>query len=146
MRKDRLCLLLLFSALLLSSCSSAKECSTEEDYTIEYFTGGGFTGMDRGMTIECSGRVVMWDRMPNAGKEITDSLLLKSAVRKRFDALMNDPLVFGYSKIAPGNHSTTLILTKPGKHTVITYDSSEPPADLPSPVRAILSEITTIHK
>jgi len=146
MRRHREFLLLLFSALLLSSCSSARECSTEEQYTIEYFTGGGFTGMDRGVTIQCSGRVVLWDRQPNATKVVTDSLLLSSSRRETFDALMNDPSVFAYAKNAPANFSATLELTKAGKHTVITYNPSEPPADLPQPVRAILAAVATIKK
>jgi len=146
MRRHREFLLLLFSALLFSSCSSARECTTQEQYTIEYFTGGGFTGMDRGMTIQCNGRVVMWDRKPNAAKVVTDSLLLSSSRRETFDALMNDPSVFAYAKSAPANFSATLTLTRDGRHTVITYNPSEPPADLPQPVRAILSAIATIQK
>ena len=133
-------------ALVLSSCSSAKECSPQDAYTIEYSNGGGVTGMERGMTIDCSGRVTMWDKNVNSPRVSTDSLVLKSSSRKALAACMADAAVYAYTKNDVGNYTTRLVLTKNDQHTVIAYPSSTPPADLPASIQKILSEISSIHK
>lgn len=102
--------------------------------------------MARGMTIECSGWVKLWDRKLNSPKEITDSLRVKSSTREKLAACMADAATYSYSRNDAGNYTATLTLTKQDQHTVITYPSQAPPADLPASVKIILSEISSIHK
>jgi hypothetical protein len=133
-------------ACFVASCSSARDCSQENNYRIDYFTGGGFTGFEKGMTIECSGWVKLWEKKLNSPREITDSLLLKSSDRKKFDEIMNDTALFEYSAKEVSNHTATLIISKREKTTTIAYRSSDAPPDLPAVIRDLLTEITKIHK
>lgn len=136
----------LLPACLFASCSSARECTSEDNYRIEYFTGGGFTGVERGMTIECSGTVHMWERKVNEARVVTDSLTLNTSSLKIFDTAMNDTTVFSYARKDASNHTATLTLSKRNRNNSISYNSTAAPADLPASVRAILAEIITIHK
>lgn len=138
---------LLLTACLLSSCTSSRQCAPEDAYRIEYFTGGGFTGFEQGTTLECSGRLIFWERRPGSGQQIKDSLLLHSTDRKKFDTLMNDSSLFTYAKQESGNLTTTLILSKGEKTTRVAWPTSSAlPADLPASMQAIITEITSVHK
>ena len=133
-------------ACVAASCSSARECSQEDNYRIDYFTGGGFTGFEKGMTIDCSGRVKLWEKKLNSPREITDSLLLKSSDRKKIDEIMNDTSLFEYSAKEVSNHTATLIISKREKTMTIAWRSSDAPPDLPASIRSLLTEINKIQK
>jgi hypothetical protein len=133
-------------AFVFSACTSVRECSQENTYRIEYSTGGGFTGLEHGMTIECTGWVKFWEKRLNADRANTDSLILTSSTLRKLDAFMSDPAVFGYSMKEAGNVTTTLSVSKAGKLNVVSYGASRPPTDLPASMRGILTEINTLHK
>lgn len=130
---------------LSSSCSSSKSCSQEKYYRIDYFSGGGFTGMEKGLTIECNGWLKNWERKLNPKKEILDSLILDSSTMQKIDKLMKDSEIFSYKMNNISNYTTTLILSNQEKKNIVSYNSSDVPIDLPKSIKAILSEIEKIN-
>lgn len=128
------------------ACSSERSCSEEKDYRIEYSTRGGFTGMEKGVTIDCNGWVKWWERKLNSPKEVIDSLQADPSVMIKFDKIMSDGKLFDFTMDHIGNHTATLVLSKQNRIHAISYNSSENTSHFPESIQTILSEIEKINK
>ncbi|MDP1817543.1 MAG: hypothetical protein Q8K92_23995 [Leadbetterella sp.] len=144
MHKTITILTLLSFIFITTACSQSTNCTKDNSYRIDYFSGGGFTGMERGVTIDCNGWLKKWERKLNSSKTILDSLALSSSAMKNISNAMKDSNIYNYyfNKIA--NYTTSIVLTNQNKVHTISYSSSEVPADLPNSIKAILIEIEKI--
>lgn len=136
-------LLFLFA---IFNCSSIRECIEGERYLIEYSTGGGFTGFERGLTIQCTGKVKFWERKLDQKKNETDSLFLSSSQLGVLDAAIRDKNIFSYKMEKPGNYTALLKLIYEDKTNNIKFNPAEVPSDMPIKVKTILNEIEKINK
>ena len=120
-------ILLAVSCLLTTNpaCSSERSCSEEKDYRIEYSTRGGFTGVEKGLTIDCNGWVKWRERKLNSPKKVIDSLQADASVMIKFDKIMMDENLFDFTMNHDGNHTATLVLSKQNRIHAISYNSSE---------------------
>jgi hypothetical protein len=132
--------------ILIYSCSTTGNCSTAGGYQINFSTGGGFTGIENGITINCNGRVLFWERRANSPSIVKDSLILQPEQLKRLDELMQNPDLLTYSHTFNGNYTSTLTITKENISNTISYNPSEEPSDFPSVIRDIILEIKNIKK
>ena len=144
MHKTIALLSLLSFIIIIAACSSTIDCSKDKFFRIDYFSGGGFTGMERGVTIDCNGWLKKWERKLNSTKTIVDSLKLSSSAMKNISKAMSDSSIYNYVMNKAANYTTSIVLTNQNKVHTISYNSSEVPADLPNSIKAILNEIKKI--
>ncbi len=144
MHKTITILNLLFILVISSSCTSTTNCSIDEYYSIDYFNSGGFTAIERGTSVDCSGWLKKWERKLNSSKVILDSIKIDNKSLASITKAMNDESTFNYSINKTSNYTTTIILNKKDIKHVISYNSSEIPTDLPESIKTIISEIEKI--
>lgn len=133
-------------ALPFAACSSADTCSANGNFRIDFYSGGGFTGMQQGVTISCEGWAKFWKGMPNSARTTTDSVSLSSEQMSKFVSLMNNPEVFSFKNKFSGNYTTHLVVMKDIQTNSITFNEGDPPANLPQAVSDLISEIKNINK
>ena len=144
MHKTITILTLVSLILVTTSCSQSTNCTKDNSYRIDYSSGGGFTGMERGVTIDCNGWLKKWERKLNSPKTIVDSLELSSSAMKNITEAMNDTSIYIYVMNKAANYTTSIVLTNQNKVHTISYSSSEVPGDLPNSIKAIVKEIEKI--
>ncbi len=138
---------LLFLLILpFPSCSSSDSCATNGNYRIDYYSGGGFTGMESGVTISCEGWVKFWKQSLNSIRQTTDSVSLSSEQQKRFNQLMNNPELFSYQNKFAGNYTTYLVLMKDVQFNRMSFNEADPPENLPAAIKDLILEIKNINK
>lgn len=130
--------------LLISSCSFTNPCSKNDNFKIDYYSGGGFTGIETGMTINCDGWIRYWERKLNSLRITTDSLKLTTDQLRTLDEKMEDPELFTYSNTYVGNYTTYLTLFKDDKINNISFDASGMPLNIPSSIKNLITEINKI--
>ncbi len=128
------------------SCSSADNCTANGNFRIDFYSGGGFTGMQQGVTISCEGWAKFWKKMPTSDREITDSVSLSSDQMKGFVDMINNPELFSYSNKFTGNYTTHLVIMKDIQLNDISFNDSDPPKNFPQAVTNLISEIKNIKK
>lgn len=144
MQKTITILALVSIILITTSCSQSTYCTKDSSYRIDYSSGGGFTGMERGVTVDCYGWLKKWERKLNSSKTITDSVKLSSSAMENISKAMSDSSIFSYLMNKTANYTTSIILTNQNKVHTISYSSSEVPGDLPNSIKAIIKEIEKI--
>lgn len=128
------------------SCSSSNASIAKINYRIDYYSGGGFTGMESGLTIFSDGTVAFWNKKLNSEREITDSLKLTREQIEKFNELTASPELVSYSHNYHGNYTTHLIITKDIQLNDISVNGSDLPQDMPASVSNLISEIKVIFK
>ncbi len=137
-------LALLFLFLPFASCSNADICSSNNNFRIDFYSGGGFTGVESGITISCEGWAKFWKRKPNSIRETTDSLSVSKDSMKKISELMTNPELFTYSNKYSGNYTTHLVVMKDIQINSISFNQSDTSANLPESVKNLISEIKNI--
>jgi|GEM_PF-1596159 len=108
-------------AIILASCCSCNNIPV--NFTVEIGSGGGFTGMWSGFTLEANGQVKSWN-----GK-------MQGENPKEYQALKNDKMRQIHGKIKsskildlhlqePGNMTKYLKITLDGKQNILLWDYS----------------------
>jgi len=126
------------------SCSMVGATSDIDNYRIEYSSGGGFTGIESGITIDCNRSVKYWKRTPGSTPIVTDSLELTSAQLKVFNSLMEKKELFTYQNDYHGNYVARLTFAKNETINTFSYNPSELPMDMPDAIKNIITEIKNI--
>ena len=132
--------------LIPASCTSIDTCKQNGEYRIDYYSSGGFTALQTGVSIKCDGTVLFWNKMPNSGRNVTDSLTLSDSQVGMFDTLMKNPELFSYTKSYTGNYTANLVLIKDDNFNKISFNSSEIPAEFPDAVKDLIREVQNIKK
>ena len=130
---------------LLWDCSSSDNCRENYHFTIEYYSGGGFTGFGHGLTIHSNGSVRKWTRGAGSTPVYTDSLTLRSDDLDKLCALMMKNDTLGYTRSEKGNYTTVLTLTNNNKTNVISFPGSDTPGDVPPYLIELIAEIKKIN-
>lgn len=146
MHRLTLALLILISFRFFISCASSSTFFQNNNYKIEYFSGGGFTGIESGVTINSDGIVKFWDRKPNSIPIIKDSLKLDDEQIKVFDQIMKNPKLFSYKNNYIGNYTTHLILTVKKNSNDVSFNPSDPPTNMPTIFSDLIAAIKKIKK
>jgi len=133
-------------AIVLGSCSTTNNCSSNGNFRIDYYSGGGFTGMQQGVTVACEGWAKFWKKMPASKRVTTDSVKLSSNQLKRFESLLDTPAIFSYKNEYSGNYTTHLVIMKDIQTNNISFNSSNQPSNFPSVVADLISELKSINK
>jgi len=143
----------LFKVIILSifvfsftSCTSISQSIAEESYRIDYYSGGGFTGMESGITIFSDGNVKFWKKKLNSERQITDSLKLSEEHVTKLNEISRNTELFTYNNKYTGNYTTYLVLTKGIQLNNISFNGSELPAEMPACLKDLISEIKIILK
>jgi hypothetical protein len=129
---------------LLWGCSSADSCRSGYYFTIEYYSGGGFTGVEHGLTIQSNGNVRKWTRHAGSTLVYTDSLTLRSADLDKLSTLMTKNDTLGYTRSEKGNYTTVITLTSNNKSNVISFPGLDAPGDVPQYVIDLIAVIKKI--
>ncbi len=132
--------------LPFTSCSSSDSCTINNNYRIDYYSGGGFTGVESGITISCEGWAKFWKRNLNSLRQTTDSVTISSDKLKKISELMKNPELFLYNNKFAGNYTTHLVLMKDIQFNQITFNESDLPANMPDVIKDLINEIKGINK
>jgi hypothetical protein len=135
-----LCSLVFFG----NSCSMVGSCTDTKQYRIEYSSGGGFTGIESGITITCNRSVKYWKRTPGSTPIVTDSLELTSAKLKVFNNLLEQKELFTYTNDYHGNYTARLTVVNSESTNSFSFNPSELPKDMPEAIKNIIAEIKNI--
>jgi hypothetical protein len=130
------------------SCSFISTYAENNNYYIEYSSGGGMTGIVSGMTIGSNRSVKYWERKLNALPIITDSTEVTSAQLKALNKLMKNKEVFIYKNDIKGNYTARLTFVNNKSNNSFSFNPSELPKDMPEVIINIIAEIKNIsnHK
>jgi hypothetical protein len=140
--------ILLLSILIFPfiSCSSTSQSVKDEGYRIDYYTGGGVTGIESGLTIFNGGQVIFWDKLLNKSRHTTDSLMLSDEQIVKIDSIIKSPELFTYSHKYTGNYTAHLVIIKDIQLNQISYNGAEIPAEMPDSIKDLISEIQSLFK
>jgi len=130
------------------SCSFMSTSPETINYHIDYSSGGGFTGIESGMTIRSDGTVKYWQKKINSSPTITDSTVLNSTQRKTFNKLMQSKELFDYKNDYKGNYSTFVTFSNDSSINTFSFNPSNIPKEMPDVIKNILTELHNIsnHK
>ena len=130
------------------SCSSMSLLPENKIFTIDYSSGGGFTGVESGMTIRGDGLVIFWEKRINSSPTITDSTILNSAQLKTFHKLMKSKEIFEYKNDYKGNYSAHVTFSNDTLNNNFSFNPSNIPNEMPEVIKNVLAEIKNIsnHK
>ncbi len=131
---------------LSSGCSSSRTCTQDDEFTIDFYSGGGFTGVVTGSTITCNGTVKHWTGNPTASHLYTDSLDLGSADLKAIRKLMQSDELYSYTKKEVGDYTTYIVLAGKGKANSISYIGNDLPADAPKSLTELVGVLKKIQR
>lgn len=137
-----ICILLQFGI----SCSFFSTHAGNTNYHIDYSSGGGFTGIESGITIGSNGSVRYWERKLNSSPIVTDSTELTSAQLDTLNELMNSREIFTYKSDYKGNYSARLTFVNNESNNKFSFNPSEYPKDMPEVIKNIIAEINNINK
>ena len=130
------------------SCSSTSLLPENQIYTIDYSSGGGFTGVESGITIRGDGSVKFWEKRTNSSLIVTDSTILNSAQLKTFHNLMKSKEIFEYKNDYKGNYSAHVTFSNDTLNNNFSFNPSNIPKEMPEVIKNVLAEIKNIsnHK
>lgn len=146
MRQLKLTPVFIIIVMLFSTCSSVDKCSDNGNYNIEYYSGGGFTGIEKGIIVKCNGTALTFTRLPGQHREYKDTLNLSEDRIKAFNKLIADPELMSFNNEYKGNYTTHLNIIKNDKINKISFNAAEIPNTIPDAVRNLIEEIKTIYK
>ncbi len=145
LKKANIALLSVFGFLWIS-CSSEPPCTGKQNFTIDFSSGGGFTGEVNGMTITCTGTAIFWKRFPSSERRTTDSLKLDETKFRDLADLMEEEELLSYKNTFSGNFVAYLTIQMGTQRSEISYDPTALPMDMPASVRNLITELQSIHK
>ena len=137
-----ICILLQFGI----SCSFFSTHAGNTHYHIDYSSGGGFTGIESGITIGSNRSVKYWKRKLNSSPIITDSTELTPAHLNTLNELMKSREIFTYKSDYKGNYTSRLTFVNNESNNTISFNPSELPKDMPDVIKNIIAEIKNINK
>ena len=137
-----ICILLLFGV----SCSFFSTHAGHTNYHIDYSSGGGFSGIESGITIGSNGSVRYWERKLNSSPIVTDSTELTSVQLYTLSELMKSREIFTYKNDYKGNYISRLTFVNNEENNTISFNPSELPKDMPEVIKNIISGIKNINK
>ncbi|MHB8580305.1 MAG: hypothetical protein ACYDA4_10675 [Ignavibacteriaceae bacterium] len=132
--------------LSFDSCSQTYSSLTNINFRIDFYSGGGFTGVESGITISSQGWAKYWKKNLNSLRQTTDSVAIPSDKMVRITNLMTNPKIFSYDNNYSGNYTTYLVLTQDIQFNQISFNESELPSNMPDVIKDLISEIKTINK
>lgn len=127
------------------SCSCGSNCDRNRNYHIDYSSGGGFTGIESGITINSNRSVKYWQRKLNSSPVITDSTELTPDQLNTFNELMKNKEIFTYKNDYKGNYAARLIFVSSESNNTISFNPAELPKDMPVVLKNIIIEIKNIN-
>ena len=128
------------------NCSSSRICRNDYHFTIEYFSGGGFAGLEHGLTIQSDGSVQKWTRHAGSSPVYTDSFTLPSDDLDTLCSLMMKNDTLGYTRSEKVNYTTVITLTSSNKSNAISFPGADAPGDAPRYIIELIAEIKKIIK
>jgi hypothetical protein len=130
------------------SCSLVSTCPENKNYQIDYSSGGGFTGIESGMTIRCDGSVKFLEQRLNSSRTITDSTMLNATQLKTFNKLMKSKGIFDYKNEYKGNYTAHMTFSQDTLTNHFSFNPSNIPKDMPVVINNFIAEIKNIsnHK
>jgi hypothetical protein len=130
------------------SCSFVSTTTDKQNYRIDYSSGGGFTGIESGITIKDDGSVKFWERRLNSSLKITDSTVLNSEQINTLHNLMKSKELFTYNNEYRGNYTAQLTFSNDSIKNNFSFNPSEFPKDMPYVIKNVIEKIKYIsnHK
>jgi hypothetical protein len=113
-------------------------------FTIDYSSGGGFTGIESGLTIRGDGSVKFWEKRLNSSPTITDSTVLNSTQLTTLKNLMKSKELFDYKNDYKGNYSAHVTLSNDTHRNNFSFNPSNIPKEMPEVIKNIIAEIKNI--
>jgi len=126
------------------SCSFVITRPERINFTIEYSSGGGFTGIESGMTIRSDGSVKFWEKRLNSSPTITDSTVLKSTQLTTLNKLMKSKEIFEYKNDYKGNYSARVTFSNDTLMNNFSFNPSNIPKEMPEVIKNVIAEIKNI--
>jgi hypothetical protein len=127
------------------SCSCFYTSNGNSNYHIDYSTGGGFTGIESGITISSDHSVKYWEKKVNSSRTITDSTELTSVQIDTFNELLKSKEIFTYKNDYRGNYTARLTFVNNGSSNNFSFNPSDIPKDMPEVLKSIIAEIKKIN-
>ena len=139
---------IMFCIIVLSfdSCSQPYTSLTNLNYRIDFYSGGGFTGVESGITISSQGWAKFWKKNLNSLRQTTDSVAIPINKMVKITNLMTNPKIFSYDNKYAGNYTTYLVLARDIQFNQISFNDSEPPSNMPDVIKDLITEIKKIKK
>ncbi len=128
------------------SCSHPYSSLTNVNFRIDFYSGGGFTGVESGITISSQGWAKFWKKNLNSLRQTTDSVAIPSDKMLRITNLMTNPKIFSYNNKYTGNYTTYLVLAQDIQFNKISFNDSELPSNMPDVIKDLITEIKEIKK
>ena len=127
------------------SCSFVSTRANSNNYHIDYSSGGGFTGIESGITIGSNRSVKYWERKLNSSPIIIDSTELTSMQLTTLNKLMKNKEIFTYKNDYRGNYTARLTFVNNESNNSFSFNPSEFPKDMPNVIKNIIAEIKNIN-
>jgi hypothetical protein len=113
-------------------------------FSIDYSSGGGFTGTESGVTIRSDGSVKFWEKRLNSSPTITDSTVLNSKQLTTLNKLMKSKEIFEYKNDYKGNYSARVTFSNDALMNNFSFNPSNIPVDMPDVIKSVIAEIKNI--
>ncbi len=146
MRQNILFLAVLFLGASIVSCSGSGGLLKDNKIFLNYSSGGGFSGQINGITVDSSGTANIWQKNGTQEKVIKKTFKLDDKKIDNMVKALSDSTIYNFHVNQTANMTTHLLIRFNGLSNEISYDSSNPPGDMPSAISKIIQEIKDILK
>jgi hypothetical protein len=138
--------ILSLAGLLLGGCSSSRQDYPPEDFSIQFYSSGGLSGMTEGFTLAGTGMATFWRGKSVPISSVTDSVKIGKELFDRIAVLVKAEELYSYQSRTAGELSTTVSLRSGSRTAVITWSGRNAPDDAPQALKDLVSSLNTITK
>lgn len=139
-------------SLSIASCCGSKKTlsgakikkSNTQDFVINYYTSGGFTGKSDGVTVYSNGNVNYWSGINAANNIVKDSVKINNDEIDRISALVHDSSNYDFKYNEKGNLTTVLTISSGNNKNRITYSGTIVPKEFPANTKNLISELNKL--
>jgi len=126
------------------SCGSSSNLEQVQNYSIDYYTTGGVTGMSYGLTVDSEGQLKFWNGAILTNRIVTDSLKLENDDVSILSKLLEDPTIFNFKYKETGNLTTIIKITSDRGSNIISYSGTITGNSFPHKIKELVSELNKL--
>ncbi len=126
-------------------CSGAGETALREDFRVELYSYGGFSGAAEGVTLSGDGWARFWTGRTATLRNTSDSLVVTLQELERIKALADSCEATTIRYQSRGDLTTVLAIQRKGRSFTISFPGGQIPDVLPRPIRELIIQLRNLR-
>ncbi len=126
-------------------CSGTEETAVRQDFQVELYSYGGFSGTAEGVTVTGDGWAKLWRGRTATIRNTVDSLIVTRLELERIKALADSCEASTIRYQSRGDLTTVLAIRHKGRFHTISFAGEQIPDESPRPIRELIILLRTLR-